>query len=140
MSNRITIVEKAPRRMEGEMKIVDNVFVKMIPLKNIGDKVEGHAHEFDHITLLSVGSVRMKHDNGEDFYTAPCLIVTKKGISHEFTSLTDFSLLCCIHAIRDGDGIDDIASPQISEQEAFALFSKFPVVQEEHAIHGKTVT
>lgn len=129
MSDNVTIIEKAPRRMDGDLRIVDNVFVKMIPLKNIGDKVNGHAHEFDHITLLSVGSVRMKHDNGEAVYTAPCLIVTPKGITHEFTSLEDFSLLCCIHAIRDGDDVDDIAPQNITQQEAFALMEKHPLIK-----------
>jgi hypothetical protein len=129
VSDNVTIIEKAPRRMDGDLRIVDNVFVKMIPLKNIGDKVNGHAHEFDHITLLSVGSVRMKHDNGEAVYTAPCLIVTPKGITHEFTSLEDFSLLCCIHAIRDGDDVDDIAPQNITQQEAFALMEKHPLIK-----------
>jgi len=121
------VVEKAPREMTGDIRFVDNVFVKMIPLAKVGDKVQGHAHVFDHITLLSVGSVLMKHDNGEATHTAPCLIVTPKGITHEFTSLTDFSLLCCIHAIRDGDGIDDVAPQEISEAQAMELFRKNPV-------------
>lgn len=126
MSN---IIEKAPREMLGDMKIVDNVFVKMIPLRSVGDKVQGHAHVFDHITLLSVGSVLMKHDNGEATYNAPCLIITPKGITHQFTSLTDFSLLCCIHAIRDGDGVDDVADAEITEEQAKELFYKNPVVK-----------
>ena len=134
MSDTVTIIEKAPRHMEGDIKIVDNVFVKMIPLKSIGDKVEGHAHLFDHITLLSVGSVRMKHDNGEAVYTAPCLIVTPKGITHQFTSLTDFSLLCCIHAIRNGDDLDDIAPQNIPDYEAQQLFTKFPMTEMEKAM------
>jgi hypothetical protein len=121
------IVEKAAREMTGDIRIVDNVFVKMIPLAKVGDKVQGHAHVFDHITLLSVGSVLMKHDNGEATHTAPCLIVTPKGITHEFTSLTDFSLLCCIHAIRDGDGVDDVAPQEITEAQATDLFYKNPV-------------
>ncbi len=120
----VTIIEKAPRRMDGDLKIVDNVFVKMNVLNGVGDKVEGHSHAFDHITLLAVGSVRMKHDNGEAVYTAPCLIVTPKGITHQFTSLDDFSLLCCIHAIRDGDDLDDIAPQNITTDEAFALMHK----------------
>lgn len=128
------VFEKAPRDMEGDVKIVDNVFVKMIPLKGVGDKVQGHAHLFDHITLLSVGSVQMRHDNGEATYTAPCLIVTPKGVMHQFTSLTDFSLLCCIHAIRDGDDLDDVAPQNISESQAMVLFSKFPVTLEEKTI------
>lgn len=114
--------------MAGDIRIVDNVFVKMIPLAKVGDKVKGHAHVFDHITLLSVGSVLMKHDNGEATYTAPCLIVTPKGITHEFTSLADFSLLCCIHAIRDGDGVDDVAPQEITETQATDLFYKNPVI------------
>lgn len=122
------VVEKAPREMAGDIRFVDNVFVKMIPLAKVGDKVQGHAHVFDHITLLSVGSVLMKHDNGEATYTAPCLIVTPKGITHEFTSLTDFSLLCCIHAIRDGDGVDDVAPQEITEAQAVELFRKNPVI------------
>jgi hypothetical protein len=122
------LIEKAPRNMEGDVRFVDNVFVKMIPLSKVGDKVQGHAHVFDHITLLSVGSVRMKHDNGEAIHTAPCLIVTPRGITHEFTSLTDFSLLCCIHAVRDGDGVDDVAPQEITEAEASELFIKNPVI------------
>ena len=124
----LNIVDKAPREMAGDIRIVDNVFVKMIPLAKVGDKVKGHAHVFDHITLLSVGSVLMKHDNGEATYTAPCLIVTPKGITHEFTSLADFSLLCCIHAIRDGDGVDDVAPQEITETQATDLFYKNPVI------------
>jgi hypothetical protein len=121
-------VEKPPRYMDGDIRFVDNVFVKMIPLNKVGDKVRGHAHVFDHITLLSVGSVRMKHNNGETNYTAPCLIVTPKGITHEFTSLTDFSLLCCIHAVRDGDSLDDVAAQDITEEKALELFALHPVV------------
>jgi hypothetical protein len=113
--------------MDGDIRLVDNVFVKMIPLNGVGDKVKGHAHVFDHITLLSVGKVLMKHDNGEATHTAPCLIVTPKGITHEFISLTDFSLLSCIHAIRDGDDVDDIAPQNITEGEAMHFFSENPV-------------
>jgi len=121
------LTEKAPREMTGDIRFVDNVFVKMIPLSKVGDKVQGHAHVFDHITLLSVGSVLMKHDNGEATHTAPCLIVTPKGITHEFTSLTDFSLLCCIHAVRDGDGVDAVAPQEITEARAMELFYRNPV-------------
>ena len=119
---------KAPREMLGDVKIVDNVFVKMIPLNGVGDKVAGHAHVFDHITLLSVGKVLMKHDNGEATYTAPCLIVTPKGICHEFINLVDHSLLSCIHAIRDGDDVDDVAPQNISEQEAMNLYGQHPLI------------
>ena len=121
------IIEKPCRHMDGDIRFVDNVFVKMIALNGVGDRVRGHTHVFDHITLLSVGKVRMKHDNGEQVHTAPCLIVTPKDITHEFTNLVEQSILCCIHAVRNGDNLDDIAPQDITEAEAQHLFGSYPI-------------
>ena len=111
-----------------DLKIVDNVFVKMIKLARLGDIHPGHAHVFDHITLLATGSVLMKHDRGQQQFTAPHLIVTPKGIVHEFSALEDNTLLCCIHAIRDGNSVDDIAPQDIDIATAVKLVTeKFPV-------------
>jgi quercetin dioxygenase-like cupin family protein len=107
-----------------DLKIVDNVFVKMHRFINTGDTHDGHAHTFDHITLLATGKVLMKHDNGEQEFTAPHLIVTPKGIVHQFTALEPNTVFCCIHAIRDGDGVDDIASPDITTEQAHELMAK----------------
>jgi hypothetical protein len=112
-----------------DVKLVDNVFVKMMHLRAIDDVHAGHAHEFDHITLLATGSVKMKHDNGEQEFTAPQLIVTPKGITHEFSAITNDVLLCCIHAIRDGSTVDDVAKQDLTQEEAMELLQKFPLVQ-----------
>jgi len=112
-----------------DVKLVDNVFVKMMHLKAIGDVHAGHAHEFDHITLLATGSVKMKHDNGEQEFTAPQLIVTPKGITHEFSAITNDVLLCCIHAIRDGSTVEDIAKQDLTQEEAMELLRQFPLIQ-----------
>jgi len=109
------------------MMIVDNVFVRIHHFVRIGDTHQGHAHTFDHITLLSSGAVKMVHDNGEEDYKAPFLIVTPKGIKHQFTALEENTVFCCIHAIRDGDSIDDVASPDITEEQAFELMAKYPL-------------
>jgi len=111
-----------------DMKIVDNVFVKLHTFRKVGDTHEGHVHTFDHITLLASGAVIMKHDNGEKNYSAPYLIVTPKGIKHQFIATEPNTVFCCIHAIRDGDGVDDIASPNITEEQAGKFLSQFPVV------------
>jgi hypothetical protein len=115
--------------MYEQILIVDNVFVKMIPLPGVGSTVDGHAHTFDHITLLSKGSVLMEHDNGQKTYSAPCLIVTPKGIVHKFTALEKDTLLCCVHAIRDGDDVDDVAPQDISLDAATRLIGKYPLIQ-----------
>ena len=110
-----------------DVKVVDNVFVKLHKFVNVGDTHEGHAHVFDHITLLAAGAVRMKHDNGEQDFTAPHLIVTPKGVTHQFTALEPNTVFCCIHAIRDGDEVDNVASQNITPAEAFDLLTRYPV-------------
>lgn len=111
------------------LKIVDNVFVKMHHFLNVGDTHNGHAHKFDHITLLASGKVLMKHDNGEQEFTAPHLIVTPKGVTHQFTALEPNTVFCCIHAIRDGDGVDDVASPNITPEQQWDLLTKYDLVE-----------
>ena len=112
-----------------QVLIVDNVFVKMMHLLNSGDTVEGHAHTFNHITLLSSGSVLMEHDNGSNTFKAPQIIVTPKGITHKFTALEGNTLICCVHAIRDGDGEDDVAHPDITINEARQLINEYPLAK-----------
>lgn len=112
-----------------DLKLVDNVFVKLHHFLDVGDTHQGHAHKFDHITLLASGKVLMKHDNGEQEFTAPHLIVTPKGVTHQFTALEPNTVFCCIHAIRDGDGVDDIAPPNISPEEQWDLLTKYDLVE-----------
>jgi hypothetical protein len=112
-----------------DLKLVDNVFVKMHQLLNVGDTHIGHAHVFDHITLLSSGSVTMKHDNGEQDFVAPHLIVTPKGITHQFIAKKPNTIFCCIHAIRDGDGVADVASPEITEEQQWNLLTKYSLIE-----------
>jgi quercetin dioxygenase-like cupin family protein len=112
-----------------DLKIVDNVFVKMMNFYYAGDKSQGHAHTYDHITLLAKGAVIMRANGQEVTHQAPKLIVTPKGVIHEFESLTPDCILCCVHAIRDGDTDLDIASPDITIEEAEVLLQQFPLAR-----------
>lgn len=113
-----------------DLKIVDNVFVKLHHFMEAGDTHEGHAHAFDHITLLAAGSVNMVHDNGQAEYKAPHLIVTPKGIKHQFTALEPNTVFCCIHAIREKNDLDAVASPNITIEQAWELMSTAPLTKE----------
>lgn len=113
-----------------DLKLVDNVFVKLHHFIRVGDTHDGHAHAFDHITLLASGSVRMAHDNGVAEFKAPHLIVTPKGITHQFTALEPNTVFCCIHAVREGDELDDIASPDITQAEAFELLTTYKLTKD----------
>ena len=112
-----------------DLKIVDNVLVKMFHMPEIGNKITGHAHTFDHITLLARGRVMMKTNDTEKEHVAPKLIVTPKGVVHEFESLDRNCVLCCVHALRDGDTVEDIAPPNITEEQARLLMKQFPLTQ-----------
>ena len=113
-----------------DVKIADNVFVKMYQFKEAGATHYGHSHVFDHITLLAHGSLLMKHDNGEASFAAPHLIVTPKGVNHQFTALEDNTVFCCVHAIREGSEVDDVASQDITPEQAFNLLSRFKLTSD----------
>lgn len=111
-----------------DIQIADNVFVRMFCMKKAGTTYGGHSHTFDHTSLLARGRLLMKHDKnggGEKEFVAPCLIVVTKGVEHSFTALEDNTTFCCIHAIRDGDGVDDVADPTLSPEAHWDLLSKY---------------
>ena len=101
---------------------------------NAGDTHDGHAHVFDHITLLATGKVLMKHDKGEQEFSAPHLIVTPKGVSHQFVALEPNTIFCCIHAIREGTEIDSIAPQSITQEQAFKLLHEYPLTQNDKKV------
>lgn len=112
-----------------DIKIVDNVFVKMHLFNHAGDTHEGHSHTFDHITLLSSGSVKMIHDKGEAEYKAPHLIVTPKGIKHQFIALEPNTVFCCIHAICEKNELDAIADQNITVEQAAEFLNIAPLIK-----------
>ena len=112
-----------------DIQIVDNVFVKMHCFPNIGDTHEGHAHTFDHITLLSSGKVLMEHCNGDQEFEAPHMIVTPKGVKHQFTSLMPNTIFFCIHAIRNGNHVDDVAPQNLTSEQQTDLLNKYKIVE-----------
>lgn len=72
----------------------------------------------------------MKHDKGEQTFQAPHLIVTPNGITHQFTALEPNTVFCCIHAIRDGSTVDDVAAQDITPEQAFELMTKYPLARD----------
>jgi len=100
-----------------------------------GDTTEskGHSHVFDHITLLSKGSVLMEimETGGSKIeHKAPKLIVTPKNIAHKFTALEADTVLCCIHAIRDGNNVEDVAAQNIDFEKGLDLMQQFPLTNQ----------
>lgn len=89
---------------EHRYSLCKNVFVKQMVLENVGDDIKGHAHEYDHLTLLSYGQVHAFVGDKEKIFTAPCIILTEAKKRHRFVALKPMTVLSCIHVLRDENG------------------------------------
>ena len=88
-----------------------NIFVRQMHFLAAGDIEHGHAHPFDHLSLLAVGAVSVKiGDNAPVEYQAPTMIYVEKDIQHEITATQDNTVLYCVHALRDADTQDILPS------------------------------
>lgn len=91
-----------------------NVFFRAMIFEKLGDTVAGHTHNYDHVTFLWRGSLKLRAwhasqekdgvvsgDVVERTYTAPSRILIKRDWCHELTSLEENTSADCIFAIRD---------------------------------------
>lgn len=115
---------------ESEFQIIGNLFVKLNHLRMAGDKMLGHSHTFDHVTLL-LGKVWMRKDGAQEMHEGIKLLVTPAGVEHEFEAIDGPAILCCIHAIRDGDAEHDVAPPHITPAQGLALMARFHLANAE---------
>jgi quercetin dioxygenase-like cupin family protein len=100
---------------------VKNLFVRQMHFANAGDSEQGHAHQFDHMTLLARGRLSVCINDEVTEFTAPQMIYIKAGIQHELTALSDGAVAYCVHALRDESGeiIDASMVPKSRELHDF---------------------
>ena len=88
-----------------ELGFIGNIWVRQNYLELAGDKVGGHVHYFDHVSLLAKGSVEVTIDGKEPrTFHAPTFIVIRKNHRHEITALENDTSWYCVFAVRDIDG------------------------------------
>lgn len=90
---------------------VANLFSRQMHFQKAGDLEHGHRHQFDHLTLLAKGSLRVTVNGKTTDFTAPHMIYIRAEHEHELVALEDDTVAYCIHALRNGNGIDDIVDP-----------------------------
>jgi quercetin dioxygenase-like cupin family protein len=90
---------------------VANLFSRQMHFSSAGDLEHGHTHPFDHLTLLASGSLQVTVNGKVTDFKAPHMIYIKAEHEHELVALEDNTVAFCIHALRDGNGVDDILDP-----------------------------
>lgn len=98
---------------ETTMTCVSNLWVRMMHFVKAGDRNEGHVHNFDHITLLSKGSVEVDVEGNKTVFKAPHMIYIAKGKAHFLTALEDGTIASCLHALRTGEREEDVLDPSM---------------------------
>lgn len=96
---------EAEQPIETNIKIADDLFVKSILVRKTGTMIPQHSHKFDHISLISAGSVGVyceKQHVGE--FRSPNHVLIKAGTKHLFITREDNTVVSCIHRIdRTGE-------------------------------------
>lgn len=80
---------------------VANLYSRMMNFKRAGDIEIGHTHQFDHLTLLATGKLKVTVDGVASEFTAPHMIYIHKDKVHELEALTDATVAYCIHVLHD---------------------------------------
>ena len=97
---------------EIKISLVSNVWTKMLHFAKANDFMDGHKHTFDHTTLLANGSVKVTVNGQESYYSAPAIIFIHADNQHDITAMEDNTVCFCIHAVRDGEKVEDIVDPK----------------------------
>lgn len=94
-----------------KISLVANTWIKQMHFAKAGDVNDGHTHVFDHQTLLGKGKVKVTVNGKVSEFTAPTIIFIRAGFEHQIQALEDETVCYCIHAIRDGERVEDIIDP-----------------------------
>jgi hypothetical protein len=88
-----------------------NIFVRRLHVLNKGEKITGHTHNFDHVTFIPRGRMRVERSLGDICESFDIgsedevpFFETKAEWRHEMTSLEDGTNYYCVYARRDDPG------------------------------------
>jgi 5-deoxy-D-glucuronate isomerase len=61
--------------------------------------------------LLASGKFRVYVENRISEFEAPTVVFIKAGKEHKIEAMTDGAVAYCIHAVRNGNKVEDIMNP-----------------------------
>lgn len=96
-----------------ELQVLGPIGYRPFTLEKVCQESTGHKHNYDHVTYLLRGKVRVTYSyeadgktvTGEREYEAPERILIKKDVHHTIKALTDNVVYDCVFSHRDFDGL-----------------------------------
>ena len=98
---------------------IKNLWTRMMYFRKAGDFEETHSHNFDHLTLLTQGSIKVIVNEKETICEAPMQIYLKAGLEHKLIAMEDDTMVTCVHALKNADGTDLLDPKSIPEGVTF---------------------
>lgn len=85
--------------------VMGNIFARPVFLEKTGDKIQGHTHNFDHVTAVFKGAIHIDRSDGvsQDLYAGDYCVIYKH-IKHEITALEDKTEFTCFYSHRTPQG------------------------------------
>lgn len=106
-----------------DITTADGIFIKRVVVPKAQSWVPQHAHQWDHTTLLTSGSMFVWTDAMSDkvyaldrVYTAPAAIFIKAGVKHLFRTCEDSTTFFCIHNLKSARAVEILAEHDLLEE------------------------
>lgn len=109
MSYPAAFVELEQQPSETDVRLLAGTFVKEMRVAKAGTALAQHSHNFDHVSVIVRGAVRLYRDKEHvGDYRAPWGVLIPAHSKHLFVTLADDTVILCVH---DGDA--DIADEHV---------------------------
>lgn len=109
---------REPQPPQDANVIAGNLFIKHMRFVHAGDRNHGHCHTYDHLTLITAGSLEAHYEGRVEILRAPHIFLTEKARAHQFVALEDGTTVCCIHVLKDLSNGDRVISEDTPLEEA----------------------
>lgn len=99
--------------IQTNITLADGIFAKHILIQKAETWVPQHAHAWDHITLVSAGAIAVYRDDiYVGIFAAPKGLVIPANTKHAFQTLSDNTVISCIHRIDRTGEVDVVEEHQ----------------------------
>jgi hypothetical protein len=109
---------RAPTQPTTALTLYGGIYALSHTVKDAGTILPQHSHTFPHLSAIMAGAVRVEAD-GLDLGTfeAPAFVKIAARTRHTFTTLQPDTVICCLHAVGEAEGVDIHAEHHLNLEE-----------------------